>query len=163
MVSCATTSLSSSPAFELRLTLFKKGFHPFFTIFGGEQQVKGLAFKLQTFIEGHIGRLKYRFLGRLYRKNGLGSDLFRYVLSFFQQQFHGNNTVHQAKALGVGRGHGFSRKYHFHGAILSNSRGESLGAAATGNDPEINLRLAEAGGLRGDNDVATHGKFATAT
>ena len=46
--------------------------------------------------------------------------------------------------------------------MLAEHMGQSLRAAAAGNDPQIDFRLAEARGFRCDDDVAAHRQLAAA-
>src|SRR5207248_7352466 len=53
-----------------------------------------------------------------------------------------------------------ARKDELVRAVLPHRTGQALCPAGAGNDPEVNLRLAELRGLRGDDDVADHRELA---
>ncbi|MCY1393695.1 hypothetical protein D9M71_85980 [compost metagenome] len=57
---------------------------------------------------------------------------------------------------------GFAGEHHLHGQGLADRAQQALGAAGAGHDPEVDLRLAEAGVFAGDEDVGVHGQFAAA-
>jgi hypothetical protein len=69
----------------------------------------------------------------------------------------------QAGLLGTAGSDGFAGQDHLHGQRLTDGTQQALGAAGTGDDAEVDFRLAETGVGTGDDDVGAHCQFAAAT
>jgi hypothetical protein len=69
----------------LRLSLLDESFHPFFSVFGGEDQIEGLPLEFQGFVERRLESVVNRFLGGLDGERRLGGDFLGEVFGLFLQ------------------------------------------------------------------------------
>ena len=104
----------------------------------------------------------HRFLGGEDGGQRHRCDPFRHRQRFFQETRSGHNARHEPGALGFGGIHHAAGQNQIHRFGLADRARQPLRAADAGNDPELDLRLAELGILGGDHDVALHGELAAA-
>ena len=95
-----------------------------------------------------------------------GSDMAAIVSATFIASFSniggGHHPRHQAGALGLGGVHHAAGQDHVHGLGLADRARQALRAAHARHDAELDLGLAELGGVGGDDDVAHHRQLAAA-
>jgi hypothetical protein len=125
--------------------------------------VEDTALEAHTLSEGRleaaVDRLFRRYERRLrQRGNGFG-DLDR-LLHQACRRHHARN---QAGALSFRGIHHASGQDQVHGLRLADRTGQALRPADAGDDPELDLGLSELGVIRGDDEIAHHGKLAAAT
>jgi hypothetical protein len=80
----------------------------------------------------------------------------------FFEFFGGMNVVYEAERVGCGCVDHIAGKNHFHRFAFTDEFGQPLGAAAAGDDAEVDLGLAKAGLFAGDADVACECDLAAA-
>ena len=73
-----------------------------------------------------------------------------------------HDAADQAGALGLGGVHHAAGQRHVHGLGLADGARQALRAAGAGNDAELDLGLAEARVVGGDDEVAHHRQLAAA-
>ncbi len=74
----------------------------------------------------------------------------------------GHHAGHQAGLLGFGRVHHAAGEAQVHRLGLADGAGQALGAAGAGHGAEADFRLAELGGVGGEDHVAHHRHLAAA-
>ena len=79
-----------------------------------------------------------------------------------QQVGRRHDAGDQTGALGFSGVHHAAGQAHVHRLGLADQAGQPLRAAGARHDAELDLRLAELGGVGGDDEVAHHGQFAAA-
>ncbi len=70
----------------------------------------------------------------------------------------GKTRAARPDGLGLGRINGAAGEAQVLGQAQAHQAGQTLGAAKSRHDSQVDLRLAEFGGLRGIDDVAGHGQ-----
>jgi hypothetical protein len=96
----------------------------------------------------------------------IGSDMPAMVSAVFSasasRSAAGTTRETRPRALGLLGVHHAAGQAHLHGLGLADHAGEALRAAGARHDAELDLGLAEARRVGGDDDVAHHGELAAA-
>src|SRR6185295_11216794 len=112
--------------------------------------------------QGHLQPLVHRLQGEAHRERAHGEDTPQRLLRRGEEVPRRDDLVHQADAIGFLRVDHVSREDQAQRVTLADQPRQSLRAAVTGGDAELDLRLAELRGVARDSQVARHGELATA-
>ncbi|KAG0762508.1 hypothetical protein G6F22_018622 [Rhizopus arrhizus] len=120
------------------------------------------AFEQQAFVQRAFERAIHAFLGHHHGRQRHRRDDGGGIQGFFHQLVGGDHARHQAGALRFFGAHHAGGQRQVHGLGLAHGARQTLRAAGARDHAQLDLRLAELGGVGGDDDVAHHGQFAAA-
>ena len=102
------------------------------------------------------------FLGHRHARAAQLADRLRRGQRLVHQLGRRHDARDQAGALGLGGIHHAAGEHHVHRLGLADRARQALRAAGAGDDAELDLGLAEARGVGGDDEVAHHRQLAAA-
>src|SRR5215213_3776975 len=150
------------PAFEVGLALFEKRADALVLVLAGEGEGEEVYLAAQALVEVGAGGRLDRLLGHAQRDGALLGDAVGQLQGLRFEVGRGDDEVDEAEVVGVLRVDHVAREDQLHRLTLADESRQALGAAAAGDDAEVDLGLAEARRLAGDADVAGEGQLAAA-
>src|SRR6266403_1762005 len=162
MLSPAMNSLLPSPSLELRGALLEERLRPLLLVVRPGAEAEEGCFQGQPFGLARLQSLVHRLERELHGERSVGKDLLQDRLRTRHQLRGGNDLVHEADAVRLLRADRCAGKNQLQRAAFADQPREALCSAATRNDAQRNLGLAELRVLRGDPERAGHGRLATA-
>ena len=143
----------------LRRALAEEGADALLGVLGGERGGEALLLGLDALVEVALVR---DLLDLLDRERRLAGELARPGERGVEQLVVGDHAVDQAELVGLVGGDRVADQVHLQRLGLADQPRQALGAAEAGDDPEVDLGLAEGGRLGGDAHVAGHRQLAAA-
>ncbi|MNQ90315.1 hypothetical protein D3C85_1056510 [compost metagenome] len=116
--------------------------------------------EVHAFGEGGFEGAVHRLLVQLDRHLRQAGDLRRHLQRLVEDAFGRHHAADQPAALGFPRVHQAPGQAQVHGLGLADGAGQALGAAGARQGADLDLRLAEARVVGGDEQVAHHRQFA---
>src|SRR2546425_1271315 len=144
-----------SPSFEHAFSFLQECVHAFLLVFGRKQEIEALAFHGQAFRQRRLESLEHRLLGQANRKRRLGGDLPGDALRDLDRHLGRHDLVDDAELVGALGAHRGARQHDLHRDVLAGGARPALGPASARDDAQVDLRLAEARAVAGDDQV-TH-------
>src|SRR5712692_7602368 len=157
---CSVSTDIASPPVEHRPPLLEEGPHPLLLVLGREQEVEAPPLPGQAFRQRRLEGLVHRLLGHAECQGRLLRQLAGEPLRDRDRHLIRDHPVDEPQLVGPPGGDRRTPQHHFHGHVLPDRPRPALGAAGARDDPEVDLRLPEAGALAGDDQVAHQGDLA---
>ena len=129
---------------------------------GGEAQGEGVHLQEAGILEVQVEAPVDGLLGGAQRHPALGGQGPGHFPACLHEGVGGEDLGHQPQGLGLGGVHQAAGEDHLLGRPLAHQAGQALGAAEAGDDPQVDLRLAQPGGVRGVDEIAGHGHLQAA-
>ncbi len=149
-------------AYELRLALLDESGHPLLLVFGREEDLDRLGLEREAGLEGGVHAAEHGFFRLLYRERRELGDLLRHVDSALLDLCVGDEVADEAHFVRVAGAEDVPGEDVAHRLVLADGAGEPLGAAASGDDADLHLGLAELRRLACNDDVAGHRELTAA-
>src|SRR5436190_19087060 len=148
---------------KLRFALLDERGHALAHVLRGEEEVEVLALVVEALLDREVERLQDRVLGKLDGDRRLAGDLGGEGLRLVQVRLVRHDLGDQPSGERLAGGDRAAGQDDLHRAGFAKRAGEALGAARAGDDTDVDLRLAEASALGGDDQVAGHRQLVAAT
>src|SRR4051812_30021068 len=136
-------AMASAPR-PLRRALLEERLHPLLLVGGGEAETEEVALVGDAVLDRQPLAGPQGLLGDLEGERALRRDLVGELERLRAQLLGGDDHLDEADLLRLGGGDHVAGEDQPHGVAGADQAGEALGAAAAGDQAEVDLRLAEA-------------------